>query len=296
MMDLCSFMTLDITQWSCEILRTTIRRNHFSIGATPRTRFSTCRGQCVVSRKVCDLCLDNPCLLTCPIDPQPQVRLLAVTSTGDARVYTVDRRDRSSPWAANFTADTDAIPSALANLDTSIVIEAKTGFRCRADNHGLMTAMDPDGLIGGKRGDKHWLWITAGAKGARTTLDVTGDRIAKVAWPSKGGNVVEIQMVEHMDASTLVVFTDLCQAFVYSLPGLEMMHTLDLPFSGKSFVHLSSYDWRLLTSPLQDSSDLRRHYRRLHCFGSPSKRANHRQCDIWISLQPTPVVLQTPPH
>lgn len=187
-----------------------------------------------------------------------------MTSTGDARVYTMDRRDRSSPWVATFTADADAIPGALADPDTSIVIEAKTGFRCRADNHGLMTAMDPDSLIGGKRSDKHWIWITAGAKGARTTLDVTGDRIAKVDWPSKGGDVVEIQMVEHTDASTLIVFTDRCQAFVYSLPGLEMMHTLDLPFSGKAFVHSHSHDRWLLKCLSQDSSCLGRQYWRLH--------------------------------
>jgi syntaxin-binding protein 5 len=164
--------------------------------------------------------------------------LVVVTSNGDGRIYTLDRRDRSSPWTAILSGDLDGIPSAFSDPETSVVIEANTGFRCKADNHGLMTSMDPD-HVASKRGDKHWVWVIAGAKGARANLDVNGDRLGKVDF--KVGNAVACRMVERTDSSVLVTFTERCQVLVYSLPGLELMHTLDLPFSGKVSVGCVSF-------------------------------------------------------
>jgi syntaxin-binding protein 5 len=171
-------------------------------------------------------------------DPRPRVRLIGVTTSGHARIYTLDRRDTSSAWSATFTGDAEGVSEAFNDPDSNFVIEGKTGFKCRADMRGVTTAMDPNFLAGGKTGDRHWVWVVAGAKGARAHVDVNGDRIGRADWPAKAGNVIEVKMVERTDASTLVAFTNRCQALVYSLPALELLHTLELPYTGKTFVPL----------------------------------------------------------
>jgi hypothetical protein len=229
--------------------------------------------------------------LICWPDLQPRVRLIAVTATGDARVYTLDRPERSKPWTTGHSVDADGVADAFADPDSSIVIEINTGFRCKADNHGMMTAMDPD-VVGGKRGEKHWAWIIAGAKSVRVNLDVTGDRLSRVEWPVKAGTVVEVKMVERTDASALVAFTDRCQALVYSLPGLELMHMLDLPYNSKMSVH-PYISYRVFPDlQAQRSRDLCRHYRRLPFVDCSPECSDDPEYHLRNSLWSTPVVLQ----
>jgi syntaxin-binding protein 5 len=135
-----------------------------------------------------------------PISPEsrPRVRLVVVFDSGAARVYTFDKAPQSGAWSAALSGDADGIAGAFADPDSSVVLDAKTGYRCRADTHGLTTALDPDLLAaaGTRKTEKHYIWVLAGAKGARVNMDVNGERIAKADWPSKAGTVTQAKVVE----------------------------------------------------------------------------------------------------
>jgi syntaxin-binding protein 5 len=169
------------------------------------------------------------------VDPRPRVRLIAVGPSGEARVHTLERRSDNATWEVTNHLEAEGIEEALISQDSSFIFEAKTGFRSRADAHGLTTILSPEILAGGQD-DRHWIWVIAGAKGARAYLDINGDRVARADWPAKFGKVIEVKMVERTDAMVLVAYTTQCQALVYSLPKLELLHAFDMPYSGKAYV------------------------------------------------------------
>lgn len=168
-------------------------------------------------------------------DSRPRVRLIAVGSSGDTRVHTLERRSDDTTWEVTNQFEAEGIEEAFTSQDSSFIFEAKTGFRSRADAHGLSTISSPEILAGGQD-DRHWIWVIAGAKGARAYLNINGDRVAKADWPAKFGKVIEVKMVERTDAMVLVAYTTQSQALVYSLPKLELLHAFDMPYSGKAYV------------------------------------------------------------
>lgn len=75
----------------------------------------------------------------------------------------------------------------------SFVIDAKSGNRWRANRAGLASALSAsdDDLEKGKI-----FWVSAGVKGVRCVVDITGERLARVEWPSKFGKVERVAIVQ----------------------------------------------------------------------------------------------------
>lgn len=130
-------------------------------------------------------------------DLTPRIRLLAVYNSGSAHVYTIDRPNVSSNFAVLPNHETtEGVPSPFPDQDSSVVLDSKTGLRYKADSHGLMTAMNPDNITGAGRSERHYVWVVAGEKGARATLDLTGERLGRVEWGNKAGSVIKVRIVE----------------------------------------------------------------------------------------------------
>ncbi|KAF9270713.1 hypothetical protein L218DRAFT_1013731 [Marasmius fiardii PR-910] len=163
------------------------------------------------------------CLLwtVCPIssDRQPRLRLIAAKASGSSLLYTVNQNRADSSWAISgepvkIETPSNPLPGGL------FVIDAKSGARCLAERRRLVSPQPSEG---------HVLLIAAGAKGVRCHLDVTGDRLGRVEWSSKAGQVLTTQVVEKLGSSALVAFTAESEALIYSLPSLEFLHNLPLP-------------------------------------------------------------------
>lgn len=165
-------------------------------------------------------------------DSFPRIRLLAIQKSGNACIYTIEHNNSTGHYKFVDTSAAEGQPLPLTDPDSSFVISADTGLRCRADGHSLHTALDSDTSLTSTQ--KHSVWITAGVRGARAILDVNGDRVGKTEWPNKAGTVLQVRLIERTDSCSLVAFTDSCQALVYSLPELNFLHKIDLPYTHKS--------------------------------------------------------------
>jgi len=75
------------------------------------------------------------------------------------------------------------------------VMDRKTGARWKADRAGLSAALK------GAPAESQCFLVTIGAKGARSTLNINGEKIGKVEWGNKAGTVQSSQIVEHMSMS-----------------------------------------------------------------------------------------------
>lgn len=75
----------------------------------------------------------------------------------------------------------------------SFAVDAKTGARVAADRQGLSAVLEADSAQGAGR---RVVWVSAGAKGARCTADLDGDKLGKADWPGKIGTVVGVDVVE----------------------------------------------------------------------------------------------------
>ena len=85
----------------------------------------------------------------------------------------------------------------------SLVLDAKSGARRPADRAALAAILQRDEVI---RGDSipKYIWVSAGAKSVRTTLNVNGERIAKVEWSSKVGTVEHVEVVRRLGECILL--------------------------------------------------------------------------------------------
>lgn len=120
-----------------------------------------------------------------------RVMLLAVRISGSTSIYSLSRAADGS-WAVNPTPEnTDTVSQPLP--DASFVIDTRTGNRCRANRSGLSAALSAssEDLEKGKV-----FWVCAGAKGARCTVDINGERIGRVEWPSKLGKVERVSVIQ----------------------------------------------------------------------------------------------------
>ncbi|KAH9858315.1 lethal giant larvae like, C-terminal-domain-containing protein [Lenzites betulinus] len=162
-------------------------------------------------------------------DPQVRLRLICSATSGATSIYTLAQREPST-WSVTQPALVIDAP-ARPIPGGCFVLDAKTGAPCRGDRKGLAAVLQADGAADAGR---KVIFVAAGAKGVRCTLNIDGERIAKVDWGSKAGAVQHVEVVTHSDSSALVAFTGTGNALIYSLPHLEHIHTLPLPPSNSS--------------------------------------------------------------
>jgi syntaxin-binding protein 5 len=186
------------------------------------------------------------------IDIFPRVRLIATRGSGNTTIHALSRSS-SGAWAVSEHRETtEGISHAIPRA--SFVLDAKNGAHRKADRSGLAEVIHSD-AEDARKGTS--FWVTAGAKGAKCAVDITGERIGRAEWPSKTGKVERVVVIkknsEHMRAvvsdrihvmrvasTMLVAYTDKREALVYSLPYLEHMHSLQLPQSSNECVSLPS--------------------------------------------------------
>ncbi|KAI0828996.1 lethal giant larvae like, C-terminal-domain-containing protein [Trametes gibbosa] len=162
-------------------------------------------------------------------DPEVRLRLICSAVSGATSVYALTQ-SAPSAWSAMQPALVVDAP-ARPIPGGCFVLDAKKGSQCRGDRKGLAAVLQADGPtdVGRKV-----IFVAAGAKGVRCTLNIDGERIAKVEWGSKTGVVQHVEVVERSDSSALVAYTSTGNALIYSLPHLEHIHTLPLPPSNSS--------------------------------------------------------------
>ncbi|KAF8167354.1 WD40 containing snare-dependent exocytosis protein [Crassisporium funariophilum] len=158
-------------------------------------------------------------------DSQQSVRLIAAYQSGHAEVHTLMHSGNPVSWTvfgepAPCKAMGDSLPDGI------FVLDSKTGAQWKADRARL--AASYKGTLKGVAGPQ-CVMVTVGAKGARCSHNLNGEKVGKVEWGHKVGAVQSAQIVERMGAHVLVVQTEHHDALVYSLPHLEYLHTVQLP-------------------------------------------------------------------
>ncbi len=129
------------------------------------------------------------------LDPEVRVRLIGIAGSGQTSIYTLEHKAPSS-WTVvqpPVTVDGSARPVSGG----SFVLDAKSGVRRPADRAGLAAILQKDEAIRGDSVPKN-IWISAGAKGVRTALNVNGERIAKEEWGGKVGTVEHVEVVRRL--------------------------------------------------------------------------------------------------
>lgn len=146
------------------------------------------------------------CWAFCPVhnDPTPRLRLVTLRISGAGRVYTFND-DGSVQEPIVFEGAADPVNNGL------FVIDSKTGAPWRGERPGAKP-----------------LLVSVGGRGARCTLDVTGERVGKAEWGSRFGAAGSAAVVEKLGSRALLVFSGAGEAAAYSLPHLEHMHTRQL--------------------------------------------------------------------
>jgi syntaxin-binding protein 5 len=123
-------------------------------------------------------------------DSAPSQQLIAVKQSGHALVFALGYLN--SRWSiASEPLEAEGIANPLPR-PSSFVFDAKTGTSLRATDRGLNAIARGDTI-----GFNDCVWLACGAKGARTSSNITGHRIAKIDWPGKYGRVEQTQVVEH---------------------------------------------------------------------------------------------------
>ncbi|KAG5732833.1 hypothetical protein E4T56_gene2783 [Termitomyces sp. T112] len=155
-------------------------------------------------------------------DPEPQVRLVVTRISGAYLIYTLVRSDSfASPWSCQGPITTDGgVQHALPR--GTFVFDSKTGTQLPANHIHLARATS-----GEPRAPS--ILIMVGAKGARCFANINGERIGKIEWSHKVGEVLAAQIVEKLGSRVLVVTTNRQDALVYSLPQLEHIMTFKIP-------------------------------------------------------------------
>ena len=112
------------------------------------------------------------------------------------------------------------------------------------------------------------LLVVAGTKGVRCFTEFSEEKIARTEWGHKFGSVWMVQIIERncesrasslvypylayliLACRALVAFTDKHVGLVYSLPALELLHTLDLPATSTLSALISLLEYHLTRSHL----------------------------------------------
>jgi len=89
------------------------------------------------------------------------------------------------------------------------VLDAHTGAPCKADKAHLTAALDLEPSPKAPEESVRCLLLIVGAKGARCLADFGNERVARVEWDHKVGNVVRAQVIERNGTSSSD-FYELC--------------------------------------------------------------------------------------
>jgi syntaxin-binding protein 5 len=111
--------------------------------------------------------------------------------SGSTVIHPLSRLPDGTWSVSEQTEQTDSASHPLPNA--SFVIDSKTGRRCKANGDKLKEVLSPASENAEKG---RYLWVTAGEKGAKCVVDITGNRIGRVDWPSKAGKVEQVAVVQ----------------------------------------------------------------------------------------------------
>ncbi|KAI0003744.1 lethal giant larvae like, C-terminal-domain-containing protein [Russula compacta] len=161
------------------------------------------------------------------VDATPRIRLVSVRASGLVQVYTLTRGENGVWSIPSAPSEAEGVPAPLNG--GTFLLDAHTGAPCKADKAHLTVALEFRGSPRAPEESVRCLLLVTGAKGARCLADLGEERVARVEWGHKAGNVVRAQVVERNGSYALVVFNDRHDVLVYSLPMLEYLHTLPLP-------------------------------------------------------------------
>lgn len=144
------------------------------------------------------------------LDAKLKVRLLVSRSSGLAQIINLGRSSGSTSWVIDGDIlETETLPSPIPC--GSFVIDANNGGPLKADRRGLGAALRAPS-------DTHSqsLWITTGAKGVRSIVNITGERVGKADWGTKAGVVESVQIVEKN--GTLSIMINFYRSSIHRLP------------------------------------------------------------------------------
>lgn len=129
--------------------------------------------------------------LTPFLDPQLAVRLIAAHQSGHAEIYTLSHSGSPVSWSVS----SESVPCKAMSDPTPesiYIMDRRTGARWKADRARLSSSLK------GSSAEAQCFLVTVGAKGARSTLNINGEKIGKVEWGNKVGTALSSQIVEHM--------------------------------------------------------------------------------------------------
>ncbi|KAF8506641.1 lethal giant larvae like, C-terminal-domain-containing protein [Russula emetica] len=186
-------------------------------------------------------------------DATPRIRLVAARASGLVQIYTLARDDKGIWTIPSAPSEVEGVPAPLNS--GMFVLDAHTGAPCKADKAHLTVALDFKPSPKAAEESVRCLLLIVGAKGARCLADFSNERVARVEWDHKVGNVVRAQVVERNGSYALVVFTDRHDSLVYSLPMLEHLHTLPLPTASSIPLSVDFTGDFLTLVPLRDPAN-----------------------------------------
>ena len=128
------------------------------------------------------------------VDATPRIRLVSVRASGLVQVYTLTRDDNGVWSIPSAPSEAEGVPAPLNG--GTFVLDAHTGAPCKADKAHLTVALEFKGSPRAPEESVRCLLLVTGAKGARCLADLGEERVARVEWGHKAGNVVRAQVVE----------------------------------------------------------------------------------------------------
>ncbi|KAF9041832.1 hypothetical protein BDZ89DRAFT_1060198 [Hymenopellis radicata] len=154
-------------------------------------------------------------------DKNPGLRLIAIRNSGPGEVYTLQRGANSAWTCSPSFKPVDAIADPLP--EGTFVVDRKSGVDCRATRLRLSNVLDPISTA-------PTYLIVASTKGVKTFDAIDGDRIGRVDWGTKTGNLKTAKLVGRLGQfCALVALTDRHEGLVYSVPHLELICTVSMP-------------------------------------------------------------------
>jgi syntaxin-binding protein 5 len=127
-------------------------------------------------------------------DAAPRIRLVAARASGLIHIYTLARGDNGTWSIPSAPSEIEGVPTPLTS--GTFVLDAHTGAPCKADKAHLAAALEFKASSNAPEESVRCLLLIVGAKGARCLADLSNERVARVEWGHKVGNVVHAQVIE----------------------------------------------------------------------------------------------------
>ncbi|KAL5494875.1 SRO7_1 [Sanghuangporus weigelae] len=181
-------------------------------------------------------------------DFTPKVRLIACQRSGNVRVFTLSQTS-SGEWRVEDVQKLEGADNPLPR--GTFILQAKTGTSRSASRATFREALQggagPSIVTRDSKDDgAHCFWVSAGEKGVKCHVNVTGGRAGKVDW-GRGKKIECVQVITRNGSHALVAVMDTREIFVYSLPALEPMHMFQLPKHPASVISIDDtgdfVDW-----------------------------------------------------